>query len=511
MKKEMKGLIALGAAAVVLGGGLIALKVTDKSDDTSSESVTDEETTPGADLVLIEDGDKAPGTHTLEEDHYHGLIKNVKVKNEFGELEVVMTNDAEYTADAEYTLKGYEDIKLKDSVVRTLVNTADGLTSASIIEENCTDFEKFGLGSTAVTVDVEYGSGTERRLYIGTIAPVANQTYVRAEGSDTVFTIFNSSANYYKKPLEDYIELTMLSEPPAENYPIVDSVRIERKDIDYDIYLVYGDNNDVDNAGGSSATHVMKEPVETFLKVEASSEITNGMFGLTAESVKSVHCTEKDIEDAGLSDPFCTVTMKCDDGNEYVLLMSKPYTVDGVKKSDVMFKDANIIFTVTTEEARWATVMPDDLASQLLFSSFVWNVSELTATSGDMTESFTISMRDSSIKTNEAKTNDALVMRNGEEFDSERYRQFYSFLINLHAEELPPADAEPQGEPIAAVVVKDALLGTTTKYEFYEYSVMKCLAVVDGKSQAICSKANTEALIENIRKISTGEEFTEIK
>jgi len=511
MKKQVKGLIALGAAVAMLGGGLIIMKVTEPSDDKSSDSIVEEYTEAnGANLVLVEDGDHAPGSHTIEEEHFHGLVESVKVTNEHGTMEVVVSNGAKDQSEADYVMKGYEDIRMKDSVVRMLVSSVNNLVSTSIIEKDCTDFEKFGLGSTAAVVEVNYASGVTRKLYIGTVAPVSNATYVRVEGSDDVYTVSNSSVSYYLEPAEYYIELIMLSKPAEDAYPKINSLRIERKDIPYDIYLEYGKYAEVSNSGGSSATHVMVEPVETYLEAGYAPDITSGMFGLTAEAVKSVHCTDKDLEEAGLKEPFCTVTMKCSDGNEYVLLMSEPYMEEGVQKSNAMFKDANIIFTVKTEDAKWATVMPDDIASRLLFSSYVWNITELTATGGGKTETFKLSMRDSSIKSNEAKQEDVIVKRDDENFDSERYREFYSYLINLHAESLVLGDEKAEGEPIATVVIKDGLLETETKYEFYDYTVMKCIVKVDGEFKFFCSKANADGLIENIGKISTGETFTEI-
>ncbi|MBR4628419.1 MAG: DUF4340 domain-containing protein [Ruminococcus sp.] len=511
MKKQVKGLIALGAATAVLGGGLILLKVTSPGKDSSSDISSTEETDTGSGLVLVEDSNDTPGSHTADESHTHGLVKDVKVKNEHGTMEVYMSNDADSIENAKYALKGFEDIRMIDSSVRMMTSSADNITSTAVIEKDCTDFEKFGLGDTAVTVEMSYASGRTKKLYIGTVAPVSGGTYARVEGCDTVFTVSTSSVEYYLKSPEDYIELIMLSTPSEDDYPKVDSIRIERKDIEYDIYLEYGKYSDISNSGGSSATHVMIEPVETYLKVEASADITNGMFGLTAESVKCHHCTDKDIADAGLSDPYCTVTMKCDNGKDYVLLMSEPYTEEGVKKSNVMFKDANIIFTVTCDKAKWATVMPEDIASQNVFASFVWNVGELEASANGLNEKFTISMKDSSKQTTDAKAEDVDVKRNGEGFDAERYRQFYAYMIQLDAESLVMDGTEPSGEPMAKVVVKDSFLKTENTFEFYDYSVMKCLVTVDGKSKYYCAKANVNGLIENMRKLSTGEPFEEIK
>ena len=140
MKKQMYGIIGLSAAVVVLGGGLAVLKVTDKSGNDSSSSVTATESAvaPGADLVLIEDGDKAPGTHTLEEEHYHGVVKSVKVVNEFGTMEAVLEKEASEGESSVYTIKGCEDLPLDNSVVVysiELVDTIDISQKSQIFEK----------------------------------------------------------------------------------------------------------------------------------------------------------------------------------------------------------------------------------------------------------------------------------------------------------------------------------------------------------------------------------------
>ena len=514
MKKQMYGIIGLGAAVAVLGGGLAVLKLTDKSgDDNSSSSVEFQETTvEGADLVLIEDSDKAVGSHTSAQEHYHGSVKEVKVTNEHGTMEAVLKTpaDAEKGTSAVYTIKGFEDLPLDDSEVEDLADNIDALTSSSLIEENCTDFDKFGLENPAVTVEVKYESGRSHTLYVGDISPVSNQTYVRVDDSKTVYTVTNGKMADYKNKPEDFISLTMLEKPEDDAYPKVESLRIVRDDIDYDIYMEYGKNSDIENSGGGSATHVLVEPTSALLTVEKSSLVTNGMFGLKAESVKYAHFTDKQLEETGLSKPFCTADMKCDDGNEYVIYMSQPFKDDdGVQKAYAMFSDSKIIYTVTTEKAQWATVVPDDIVSRMMVSNYVWNISEIAASNATVSEKFSISMRDSSIKTNEAKIDDVVVKRNGEGFDTERYRLFYAFLVNLHAENLALGEAIPEGKPMATVTIKDSLLNETTTYEFYEYSVMKGLVVINGESKFFCSMKNAQALADNISRIATGESYIE--
>ena len=513
MKKQVKGLIALGTVTAVLGGGLVILKVTDKSDNdtSSSSSAVETTTTYGEGLVLIEDNDNAPGSHTFDEGHDHGEVESVKIKNSSGSFDIVIKTPATEENDAVYTIKGYEDITLMEATVANLTRVVDNITAAELIEENCNDLGKFGLTDDASAISIKYKSGRERTLYVGDLSPVSKQYYVRADGSSSVYTVASGKLTDYLKKPEEFVDLTMLAESAEGDNPKVESVILTRKDLEEPIEITYDELSDVTNSGGTSAKHVLVKPISTFLSVEKSTPITNGIFGLKADSVKCVNYTDKDMEEVGLKDPFCTAAVKCSSGNEYVLLMSKPFTdEDGKEKIYATFKDSKVIYVVTTENAKWPTITANELISRTMFFSFVWNITELTATTGDITEKFTISMKDSSKNSVDAKTADVDVKRNGEPFDAERFRLFNAFLIECHAETLALDEEIPKDKLMATVNVKDQVRKTDTTYEFYDYSVMKSLVVINGESRYFCSKKNAESLIANIKKIETGETFNDI-
>ena len=84
MKKQVKGIIGLGAVLVLLGGGYAALKLTDPDkngggDDSSSSTVSSlEQEKEGAGTILISDnGEEA-------------TVAEAYVKNETDEFHVVM-------------------------------------------------------------------------------------------------------------------------------------------------------------------------------------------------------------------------------------------------------------------------------------------------------------------------------------------------------------------------------------------------------------------------------------
>ncbi len=502
MNKTTKSIIGLGVAVIVLGGGLTALMLTEPKESENSESniSTSEESSEvyGEGILLIKDEKSGDA---------ESIIKEVTVKNSTDKLHVVMDSAPTEDSMATYTLDGYEDIPLNTAVVGTLANNASNMVTGSIVDENCDNLAKFGLDSPQAEVEVRFQTGTVKKFIVGDKAPANSETYVMLDGEKTVYTVATSYIANYSKPLDEFIEPVILAEPPEESYPKINSLKIEREDIDYNILLEYDKKSDDGKySGGTSATMVMVEPTDAYLTVERSEDITNGMFGLQADGIYSVHCKESDIAGAGLKEPFCRVTMDCDDGNNYVLLLSEPFTDENNKKCCyAMFEDSSIIYIVDTENAKWCTVMPIDITSRIMIGSYVWSVTELSVKTADTSEKFVIEPKDKNAENTKAV--DFNVTRNGETFDSERYRQFYSFLIDVSAEEFALDTEIPNTAPVVSLEYTDSYLKKTTKIEFYDNTAMTMLIAIDGKSKYICSKSYVDTLVDNIKRIGTGEDY----
>lgn len=506
MKKAVKGIIGLSAVLAVLGGGYAALMLTqpESDEDMNNSSGTESSETEQQAVILIHD-DKVTGTDPDTGADLKGVVKTVSVKNRTDKLQVVQRDEKTENGVVTYTLDGYQDIEMKTSVIGTLANNANGLTSEAVIEKNCTDLAKFGLASPEITVDVEYETGTEYTLFIGNEAPSGDVTYVMLDGIDTVFTVKNSTIANYSKSLIEFVETKVLASPDEQ--PVVESLRIEREDIDYDIYLEYVQNDDT-YSGGTSASHMMKEPTQAYLSVENSTDITTGMFGLSADGIYSVHCSDSDIAEAGLKEPFCTVTMECDDGNDYKLLLSEPFTDDENKKCCYAMMDGgNVIFIVSTENAKWAVVQPVDIASTIFIASYVWNITDLSLTAGADEYKFVTERIDPDAEIESLKSDDFRTTLNGRDFSSERYRQFYSFLISGNAENFALDEKIPAGEPMAVLEYTDSYDNSTNLFEFYDYSSMTALIAVNGESKFFISKSYVETLIENAKKLNSEEDF----
>lgn len=506
MNKQVKGMICLGAVLAVLGGGFAFLKLTEPAGEESSSSseLSYPDAKEGAGITIVSDSE--------EEGAELGTVKSAVVKNAEGELKIKMNKaaDSEAGTAASYTLDGYDDVTVNTAMVGTLVNNGNGLESSALIEENCTDFAKFGLEKPQAEVEFTYESGNVRKFYVGDTAPTGVGYYVRTEGSDTVYTANTSLLANYLKPLKDFIESTVLESPADEDMPRVDKLTIERDDLDYDIVLEYDKNSEDSYSGGTSSTHKMTSPVDTFLSGEKSGTLITGMFGLYSKDIYAVHCKESDIAGAGLSEPFCKVTMKCDDGKSYVLLLSEFFTDEnGEKSCYAMLENGKVIYILSESNAQWLTVMPDDIASRIMIASYVWNVRDLSVKCSDGgSAEFTATLLDKDKEPKDMSADDFTIKKNGEDFDTERYRKFYAFIISGNAEELVLEDKEvPEGEPMAEVSFTDAYDNKKYTYQFYDDSVMRALIVVNGECKYYCSKSYVTTLMDNVKRLDTGEDY----
>ncbi len=503
MKKQVKGIIGLSAVLVVLGGGLAFLKLTDPDKDNSSEStdIADPNAPQGADILIVTDDKTADGL---------GVVKSAVIKNETDEIKVKMLSAATDDEDAVYTIEGFEDLNVNTTLVSTLINNGNGLHSTSLVEEHCTNFEKFGLDEPRVTVEYEYESGGHAKFYMGDDAPSNTGAYVYAEGSDTVYTASFSALSNFKNPAFDFLDKTILeANADVTNSPRIDKFTIERDDLDEPIVLEYDKEKEESGSRSSSSTHIMTSPTECHLSGDKAGEVMEKMYGLYAKSIYAVHCKESDIAGAGLNEPFCCVTIDCEGTeNDHTLLLSEIFNDEFDQKCCyAMFEGGNIIYTITEENAIWLKTKPIELISKLMINAYVWDLNEFTFDIPDgASEKFNIKLQDGK-EADGAQTEDYDVQRNGEKFDSERYRQLFAFIISGNLEEFAADVPVPKEKPMLSLSYTDKNTKKTTTYDYYDDSVMKALIVVNGESRFYCSKSFVNTLIDNVNRLETGEDY----
>ena len=456
LSRNVKWLIAGIAAVVLLAGGLTAVLLLNKPEP---EPVTSSAET-----------EKLRLNNTGTDD-----VKQVVITGN-NSFTVDLIEKGESAVKSKYGIDGLTDLQLDTNLIGTLIDNGNALEADSLVAEKAEDLAKFGLAEPAAAVTMHYADGQEFSFRIGDAAPTGSaQMYCEVDGN--VYLVRNSLlANYLKKP-EQFVSPILLPEPAKEDYPIVQSLLVERTDLDYDILLEYDyEGADDATAGGTAATHIMKQPTYAFLSPDKSVKITHGMFGLTAIAVDTVHPTDADLKAKGLDAPFCTVTMKCDDGTMHELHLGNSYETDlGADCYYATFDDVPVIYGLTQDDAQWGTFMPDDITSANVFVTMVWHIQTLDIKTPDGDTLFTCKGDDK---------DNFKVQKNGQECDSERFRQFYHFLLSIYGEEMY-YDALPETDPDITIHLHTQDDKEDYTVSFHKLSEMKTLVERNGTAYVI--------------------------
>jgi len=308
MNKTVKGILAGSICLAVLAGGFVALKLTDSSNQTEDDD----------DLIAEE--------NYVFYEHDGSEVNKVEVSNSEGGYVLNRTSEATDDTSATYSIEGIEDYTQNDTIVSTIANNCSSLSALQLVEENATDLSQYGLDNPSAQVTVYFDDDTSETFLMGNDSPVEG-IYFKMSDEDAVYTVDSTPLYVFTKNKNYFISRICLPTPAEDEYPNVESLTVQRSDLDYDIVLEYDHRaDDEDYIGGTSSAHIMTSPVYAYLNVDNSESITHGMFGLTADSIVSLSPTEEELSVAGIDDPTCVVTMKCDDGNTYKLTIGSSYT-----------------------------------------------------------------------------------------------------------------------------------------------------------------------------------------
>lgn len=466
MSRNLKILIAGILVLVILGAALTIILLLSKQQEDSQPIDTDSL----ADQ-LLDDEDKAVLVNPEKSDDLQEIEISHSGNSE--NFRVYLKTPATEESDAVYTIEGLEDIALDTGLISTLVNNASELSANSLVAENIpdADLNKYGLDHPMADVTMHYTDGTDFTFSVGNPSPMDDSaTYCLIK--QNLYLVKTSLMANYQKPSTAFSSNTILEDPGDENQPIVKSLRIIREDLDYDILLEYDEETALDDTvGGTASKHRMVEPVPVFLNIEKSSDIINGMFGLTAVEIAQIHPSESDLMRAGIDDPFCTVTMQCDDGNQYILHFGNSYTTEnGTEAYYAYLEGVNLLYGISQSRAVWTSVLPGDIHSANIFNTYVWDIAELNI----LTDSEEFHFSGTGMG-----ADDYTVTKNGETCDTERFRLLYRFLLNIYGDELFFETDLPASNPDVEITLQTQDGKEDYKITFYQTSDLNGIIAVD--------------------------------
>lgn len=498
MNKQVKGLLAGCGVLAILGGGLAALKLTEKPAGESSEG----EEQPHMILWELDSSDVISRVEVLSPDGQsyaanRKIEKTVSTDTENG--------DPVEEEEVNYYLDGLEDLPVEQASIRILATRSYAVDASSLVREQPSDSElkSFGLDKYT-TVRFTADNADDVEFYIGS-RTAKGEYYLRRKGDGNVYSVSSSTVDPYLHDVNYYLSRKVTDDQDSEDETIVKSVRLERKDLDYDIYLVYDEYYKEAENSGMSALHVMEEPVHALLNVDRSASVTHGLFGLNSSDVVCPHPTAEQLASYGFDDPFLKITMETSDGKTTVFRLGNTYekklSDDDVQTYYYGYIDTvNCVYGFSPEDMTVDTVTAQEIASKNVVDSYVWDLSSLVFAAGDLKLAFKGSGTD--------KENYKVTL-NGVETDTERFRLLYSYLLKTAAEELVLEEITPEGEPLVTVDLEQQDGKHGAKIAFYDAGSRKAYISVNDRVLYRCRLSYVTTLIENLKIYhQTDQEFT---
>ena len=500
MNKTVKGILAGCGALAVLGGGLAVLKLTEP--ETPDDNAAEEDEC--IDLWEIADSEDISSiTVESPEESYTANRKMETATDSDSDGNVITTEVANYYLD------GYDGIPMDTLSIRTLATRTATCCATKCLRTDAaeSDLANYGLDDP-ITVTFKVDDSDDVSFLVGDISPDSTLSYLcKADDKKSIYLVDSTLVEPYRKTILQYLGTAITDAQAEDDETIVEDVLIERKDIDYKMHIVYDDFYQEDQNGGSSAAHILVEPVRSLLNAEKSASATHGLYGMICSEVLIPHPTDADMTKCGLDDPFVRVTVKTDDGKTQVFRMGDTYEgKDPVSGEPVTryygcLDGIDCIYGFSAEDTVYEDVTPDAIASKLVFETYVWDIGRLTYKAGDLTLDFDGAG---------TEQDDYSVTCNGEETDTERFRLLYTYLLKTSAENILLEPVDMTGvEPMAEIDLKRQDGTRSYNVKFYDAGGMKAYIALNDNVSFSCRKSYVDTLIANMNiYYDTDKEFT---
>ncbi len=224
------------------------------------------------------------------------------------------------------------------SKFRSMIYTVTSITASSLIEENASDLDQYGLEAPQFTLRAAYESGKVIDLYIGNTTPTGNY-YVTTNQNDTVYSIGSYVVSLLMRSDIDYRDITLF--PTYEEdaiYENINWVKMTLRD-GTEIELKQSEDSDAEY-NETNSQYVMLSPTKGSCNdTNVQEDVLDVVATLNAEQVLC-DITEEDYPEYGFDEP-AKLEMTDTDGNSvsiliggtysssyrYIMLESAPYTV----------------------------------------------------------------------------------------------------------------------------------------------------------------------------------------
>lgn len=495
MNSKAKGIIIAVVFLLCMVVVLLALKLTEPSDNSSSDD-SNSSVAETADTYIYQyeksDVVEIVVTNSNIDERYNGQFTVKKLDDET------------------FSVAEAEEFTQATSYTSAIANCASAIKYNALVEENAENLAKYGLAEPIAEFTVSFDDGTSRSVCIGSESPVAGYNYVCEKGKNTVYTVLASNLYYFTATPETFVRLLLVAAPSDDAWPHIDSLTITRDDLPTgEVVIVTDDTTMDDDAPITVAAQMIASPVNAYLDVTNSSAVSHGIWGLTAAEVVILNPDEVDLGAAGIDKPTAVVEYVCDGGElTYKLIIGAPYYManeDGSTTTTVegyygYLEGIDAVMKFTAESVPWASFTIESIASPMITSNYINSIDfmDIEITDGENDASYHFELDYDEV------AELLSVEMNGIKLDSSYFGDFYLFFLKCPADEIWIEDPVNPCRMTVRIVTTG---GREDYLEFYKDTDRRTIVKLNGKTSFRQTTAYLDLMIENLAGMATGEKI----
>lgn len=452
-------LAILGAVWLVLG-----------NPDSSEENNQEKE------IVLWEEGE---------------TIQQIETENEQGGF-LLYWNDDE--AEAE----GMEDLPLDESVIEKIRKNLENLTAEQVISDGQDRLSDFGLESPEVQVRITSDNGDSVIIQIGDDVPgeEKNQRYLLWEDQVVVVESSQIEALFYGQESLISLELTPEYTDSEEDFLIT---RMEIKENGgEDLILEYQGSQEL--SGYTVNSYQMISPLDYPADPGVTEDVFPTLFGIQADSVKTIYPEEEEKAETGLDDPWKILWVEYTDSAEETYSFSLQVSNPDNGTVYVMRENIDVIYICSQDQLPWMEENEESLVSHTILAAYIKTLDQLRITAGDEQYQFQFE---------NVGEEEECITCNGNETDGDSFRNFYYTLAGLSANQVLFTDfPDTSSLEEAAMIIYQYQDGTEDVLTFYyEESRQIYVELNQGERGFLLQTSQMENMLDTLKRLAAGEEI----
>ena len=330
-------------------------------------------------------------------------------KDELMSIKVSMPHDVYFISKYGdgWTIDGVDTELIVPYTVDSLAFNVSNVVAKSIVEENPSDLEKYGLEVPSYVITATY-KNDKKSFFLGDKTSLGDGYYLADETRDTVYVVNTSVFSSFFKEKSEYMDTSLLK---------IDANKLNKihiKNNKVSIKLNSLENPQVID-GYTIADWEMTEPYKlTIDSSQLSEAIITKIAAITTDALVS---DKGDLSTYGLSNPYATVTLWDSDGSSQTLGVSQ--IKNG--KCYVSTSGSKLIYSVDSSSIDFVDIDPFKLVNKFVNIVFVDETEKIVVKNNNDEYTLSVSGNDKKI-----------YMYNGVAVEEEKFKvELYQPVIGL--------------------------------------------------------------------------------